>query len=325
MLRKLKKFVFLYLALKILIFVGIIYYSYYYTYIKPQVAETTSVVIPDGTSKGKVSHILSSAKIIEGRAIFLIISHLHSILGQHIQSGEYSFKAGSTLVDILKKLASGEVIIHKLTIPEGYTNIQIYSLLNHAHGLKGEIEQERYKEGHLLPSTYFYKYGAAKMTLLDRMAKSMDGVVSKLLSIERLPLPLKSIEELLTLASIVEKETGLAIERPRIAAVYLNRLNSGMPLQADPTIIYGMTLGATDFFRKLTYEDLKYDSPYNTYLYKGLPPTPIANPGVDSIKAIFFHAKSNELYFVADGTGGHSFNKTYEKHLFSVKKYRKKR
>ncbi|RZI46326.1 endolytic transglycosylase MltG [Rickettsiales endosymbiont of Peranema trichophorum] len=310
-------------VLKICLSICLISYSYYYVYIKPHTQNDKVVVIPHKVSKSEIGRILYATEVIEDQVMFFIVSHLHSFLGNHLLSGEYLFEKGSTLMDVIKKLMYGDVIRYKLTIPEGYTNAQIYDLLNSTDKLTGEIDISKYGEGSLFPATYFYKNGTTKEQLLKQMKNLMSKHLDDLSSQTSLPTPLRSNYELIILASIVEKEASLESERPRIARVYLNRLTIGMPLQADPTVIYALSLGGHTLDGELKRQDLKYVSPYNTYLNKGLPPTPIANPGLASIKAVLHPTDGKELYFVKNSDAGHSFGTTYLEHLTNVRNYRK--
>lgn len=321
MINKFKFFLLTLLTLKFLL-LGLLGYSYYNAFFKTHVTEETVVIIPKGTSINRISEILYNKQVIKNQTIFALISKLLAFNGKYLKSGEYDLTPGMRMIEIINKVIKGDVIIHKLTIPEGYTNPQIFSLLDSSYGLTGDIDPSQYHEGYLLPETYTYQYDDSKTSLLHQMQAEMEHDLQNLLSMSSLPPPLKNTNELLTLASIVEKETGIGTERSRIARVYLNRLLNGIPLQADPTVIYGITGGNEAFARKVTYIDLENPSPYNTYKIPGLPPTPIANPGIDSIKAVLNPINSDELYFVADGKGGHKFSTNYRDHLNNVKSYR---
>jgi UPF0755 protein len=226
------------------------------------------------------------------------------------------------MIEVFKLINSGAVIQHKLTIPEGLSNFQTIALINQAYGLEGEIDAKQYNEGWLMPDTYRYTYPTQKESLL----KQMHQITQKFLEDKiNQPLPdiLENKEAVIILASIVEKETSMPQERPVVAAVYLNRLRKNMPLQADPTVIYGLTNGKYDLGRPLSHADLLTPSLFNTYLHPGLPPQAIANPGRGSIEAVLAPAVHNFIYFVADGKGGHNFANSYAEHLLNVSQYRK--
>ncbi len=199
---------------------------------------------------------------------------------------------------------------HKLTVAEGLTSAEVMALINAAPALAGTIAIPP-PEGSILPQTYFYIYGEQRNELVARMTHAMDAAVAKAWA-ERAPdLPVANAQQMVTLASIIERETARPDERARVAGVYVDRLRIGMPLQADPTVIYGLTDGnRKPLGRALDHDDVLVDTPYNTYKFKGLPPTPICNPGAASLQAAAHPDQRGELYFVADGDGGHRFAKT---------------
>jgi len=209
----------------------------------------------------------------------------------------------------------------KLTVPEGLTVMEILALVRAADGLQGTITLHP-DEGTLLPQTYFYSYGDSRDAVVQRMRKAMDETLDELWPGRQDDLPIGSKRQALILASIVEKETGIPDERPRVAAVFVNRLRLGMRLESDPTVSYGMTLGRKPLGRDLTRADLQAPTPYNTYTNAGLPPGPIANPGRATIEAALNPAKTKDLYFVADGSGGHAFAATLDQHNRNVANWR---
>ncbi len=216
----------------------------------------------------------------------------------------------------------GIVVIHKLTILEGVTTKEIIDKISLEKALIGGITRE-FKEGELLSDTYHYTYGESRIVVLERIYNRSKVVVEELWEKRALKLPLANKQEALVLASIIEKETGIASERPRIAGVFINRLRKKMKLQADPTVIYAVTKGQYTLTRALTVADLRIKSPYNTYIHKGLPPTPIASFGKSALEAALNPTSTSELYFVADGKGGHNFSTTLAKHNAHVNNYRK--
>lgn len=286
----------------------------------PSTAETT-LVIPKGAGLSTIAKLLADAGVIEPDWLFKITVKL---LGndQKLKAGEYAFPAGISQQAAMELLIAGTVIEHKVTVPEGWTSWAIVQLLNATPDLEGDLIQEIPPEGSLLPETYIFERGATRADILARMTKAHDAIMDELWDGRDEGLPIDSKEEWVILASIVEKETGLASERPLVASVFVNRLNIGMRLQSDPTVIYGITLGGEPLGRGLTRKELDTPTPYNTYTQDGLPPTPIANPGRASLEAVLHPATSKYLYFVADGTGGHAFAETLAEHNKNVQKWR---
>jgi UPF0755 protein len=223
--------------------------------------------------------------------------------------------------DVLETIISGKSIQHSVTIAEGLTTQQILQRLNEAEVLAGPVQRIP-PEGSLLPETYRVTRGTSREQLIQRMAAAHKQLVEQIWAKRSPDLPIKDINEFITLASIVEKETAIAAERTRVAGVFVNRLNKKMRLQSDPTIIYGLVGGKGSLGRSLTRADVEQPTPYNTYTINGLPPGPIANPGRASLEAVANPARTNELYFVADGSGGHVFAETYEQHLKNVARWR---
>jgi UPF0755 protein len=279
------------------------------------------VVIEPATPTQKIADKLVAEKVLSSPLVFLgslIISGQWGAL----QAGEYEFLAGSSAAVVITQLAKGQVMQRRLTIPEGLSVVEIKALIDAAEGLQGSISLSP-QEGRLLPETYLYTRGMTRDAMVARMVKAMDEAVSPLWSARPADFPLKSIEEVLTLASIIEKETGQVGERGQVASVFYNRLRVGMKLQSDPTVIYALTRGAGPLGRELLTKDLQEtDSPYNTYRYAGLPPGPIANPGLASIRAVFDPASTDYFYFVADGTGGHVFARSLAEHNANVARWR---
>jgi UPF0755 protein len=241
--------------------------------------------------------------------------------GVLLKAGEFSFAPTIAPREAAAVIASGKTVVRRLTLPEGITVAQAVGLLRAAEGLEGEVATEP-AEGTLLPDTYFYSWGDSRERMLTRQRRAMADLLKELWEKRASGLPLKTPEEALVLASIVEKETGVAEERPRIAAVFINRLKRGMRLQADPTTIYGITQGKAPLDRALTRADLEARNAWNTYVIEGLPPTPIAISGRAALEAVLNPLATDELYFVSDGSGRHVFAKTLAEHNRNVARLR---
>ncbi len=240
---------------------------------------------------------------------------------KRMKAGEYQFARQTSMANVMDAIVSGREYLYKVTLPEGWTTAQLVERLNSRAELAGTISEDL-PEGGLLPATYGFRRGAERQAVINAMREAQDKLLAELWSKRASDLPLETKEQALILASIVEKETGVPEERPRVAAVFLNRLKKQMRLQSDPTIVYGITLGKRKLDRPILQEDIETKSPYNTYQISGLPPTPIANPGRDAILAVLNPIDTGELYFVADGTGGHVFAKSLEEHNRNVQKWR---
>jgi UPF0755 protein len=234
-----------------------------------------------------------------------------------LKAGEYSFQAHASLRDVINTIVEGKVVQHQITIPEGLTSEQIVTRLLQNDVLTGSVK-EMPREGTLLPDSYNFRHGDTREQAIQRMQQAQKRVLAAAWERRNPDLPLKSPEQLLTLASIVEKETGKSDERPRVAAVFVNRLRQNMRLQSDPTIIYGLVGGKGTLGRPIMRSEIEQPTPYNTYMINGLPPGPIANPGRAAIEATANPSRTKDLYFVADGTGGHAFAETLEQHQRNV-------
>ncbi|HEX3969778.1 MAG TPA: endolytic transglycosylase MltG [Stellaceae bacterium] len=279
------------------------------------------VVIPKGAGAREIGTLLAANGIVENGYLFAVGTYASGRAGA-LKAGEYEFAAAISPAGAADLIDSGKVYRHKLTIPEGLTSAQIVALIDAAPKLDGTIDAEP-PEGTLLPDTYFYVMGNTRQELLTRMHRAMEKALTEAWAARAPGLPLASPMEAVTLASIIEKETAKPDERPRVAGVYIERLKQGMKLQADPTVIYVMTQGgAVPMPHPLGHDDLSIASPYNTYAEKGLPPTPIDNPGIASLKAALQPDDRGDLYFVADGSGGHAFAKTLDEHNKNVAKLR---
>ncbi|MGH6935692.1 MAG: endolytic transglycosylase MltG [Methylocella sp.] len=238
-----------------------------------------------------------------------------------VKAGEYLFKRNASLSDVIDTLISGKQVLHAITIPEGLTSEQVVERLQNSDILLGDITDVP-KEGSLLPETYKVARGAVRVDVIKKMQDDQKRAVDQIWSHRASGLPLRSPYELVTLASIVEKETGKADERPRVASVFVNRLRNRMRLQSDPTIVYGLARGKGSLGRGITRAELEKPTPYNTYLIDGLPPGPIANPGRAALEAVANPSRTQDLYFVADGSGGHIFSETLDQHSRNVQRLR---
>ncbi len=289
--------------------------------------ESVIITIPRGANIGRVAEILYYEGVIDSYVIFKIAGRLTGQASK-IKAGEYEFTPHLSMKQILDLIEKGKTVKRNITIREGLTSYQIINLLSGINTLK-QSYIEIPNEGSLLPETYSYSKGDGAVDIINRMKTAMSATIDELWE-ERVPdLPINTKEEAIILASIIEKETAKPSERRRVAGVFINRLRIGMLLQTDPTVIYALTQGKHEnngkgpLGRRLLKKDLKFDSPYNTYLYAGLPPAPISNPGRASIKAALNPEEHKYIYFVADGSGGHAFAKTLKEHNNNVAKWRK--
>ncbi len=265
--------------------------------------------------------LINSDSLLPGRWIFLIASRRFGVHGK-IKAGEFNIKANASVRDILDTLVEGKSILYGVSIPEGLTSYQIVERLKSNPDLVGDIT-EIPPEGSLLPDTYRVARGTSREELILRMQGAQKKFLEGLWASRSRELSLSKPEDVINLAAIVEKEASRADERPRVAAVYLNRMKKRMRLEADPTIIYGASGGKGSLGRPILRSELEdEDNPYNTYRNYGLPPTPIANPGRAAIEAVLKPAKTNDLFFVADGTGAHVFAETFGEHQRNVAKWR---
>ncbi|MSP67366.1 MAG: endolytic transglycosylase MltG [Alphaproteobacteria bacterium] len=281
----------------------------------PHTAEVT-LVLPKGAGIADLGRRLAAAQVVADPLMFRAGAIMLGV-ARRLQAGEYRFPPRSSLRQVLARIAAGDTLVRRLVVPEGLTTRAVLALLAAAEALEGSVP-EGLSEGVLLPEIYHYHHGDQRAVLLQRMRAAQEQALDALWQIRRPGLPFAAPAEALVLASIVEKETALPEERRRIAAVFVNRLLRGMRLQADSTVVYAVTAGQSELDRPLSRADLRLASPYNTYLIDGLPPTPIANPGRAVIAAVLDPLVTDELYFVADGTGGHAFARTLRAHDANV-------
>ncbi len=284
-------------------------------------AADTVIYIPQGSGVEAIARQLHQDGAIVEPLVFRLGVRLLGV-GRELRAGEYLFAAALSTRDAIDLLRSGQTVVRRLTLAEGLTSFEIVALVEQAAALEGAVDTVP-PEGSLLPETYHYARGDRRDELIARMGRARDKLLSELWAARAPNLPVATPQEAVVLASIVEKETGVAGERPQVASVFVNRLQKGMRLQSDPTVVYGLTGGTGALGRALTRKDLQVPSPYNTYLNAGLPPGPIANPGRASLEAVLNPAQTAFLYFVADGSGGHAFAKTLAEHNRNVAKWRK--
>ena len=293
----------------------------YLQFVRPgPLADAKTVIVRKGSGVERIAARLLAHGVIDDRFLFKAGAWFTG-RSRVMRAGEYRFRAGISMDRAIALLASGETVKRRLTIAEGLTTGEVLNLVGADKGLTGDLPTD-IEEGSLLPETYYFSYGDTRGALVRRMRESMKTTLASLWDGRAPGIVLATPEEALVLASIVERETAVPSERARISAVFHNRLRRGMRLQSDPTVAYALTLGRVPLDRPLAKSDLRVDSPYNTYRVHGLPPTPIANPGRASIEAALRPALTDELYFVADGTGGHAFARTFSEHLRNVARWR---
>ncbi len=288
----------------------------------PLAAETT-LVLPRGAGLEGIAHRLAEAGVI-GRSWLFVMTVRLSGAARNLRAGEFAFPAGISARGVIQLLLSGRTVVRRLTVPEGVTTRQALDLIANTDGLAGDVGGIP-DEGTLLPETYHFSYGDSRRDMVARMESAMQSVLRELWNRRAGDLPFSTRREALVLASIVEKETALPGERPHVAGVFVNRLKRGMRLQSDPTVAYALTGGKGGLDRSLTRADLDVASPYNTYRVGGLPPTPIANPGRAAIAAVLNPLVTDDLYFVADGSGGHVFARTLGEHNRNAARWRRLR
>ena len=284
-------------------------------------AEEKAVVVPRGANTEGISEALLRAGVIDSGPVFTIAAWGTRPEGP-LRAGEYVFPARGSLRDVFEVLRRGRPVQRRLTIPEGFIARQIVTLLERTEGLTGETPAV--EEGAMLPDTYTFQHGDTRASIVRRASSEMAEALRDAWNARAPDLPLRTQRDVLVLASIVERETGSAPERARVASVFVNRLRRGMPLQSDPTVTYAATDGAT-LDRPPTRPELDRDHPFNTYRVRGLPPGPIASPGREAIRATARPETTDFIFFVADGTGGHAFSRTLEEHNRAVARWRASR
>ncbi len=302
---------------------GSVFSFYGLLYEQNKKTEPTILLVEKGVSMGEIAAQLKKDELIKSVSVFKVAARL-SGKSTRLKAGEYRIPPHASTKMILDILVNGQNVVRRVTVPEGKTSAQIFELLMETPGLSGDLPAPP-PNGTLLPETYTFGYGVPRTVILQRMREGMQKTIDELWPYRDPDLPYTTKNEALTLASIVEKETSVPEERARIAGVFINRLKKGMRLQTDPTVIYAITDGSMNLKRRLTHADLRADHPFNTYTRKGLPPAPICNPGRDSILAVLKPMKTDEIYFVADGTGGHTFSKTFRQHKRNIAAWKRAR
>jgi UPF0755 protein len=282
--------------------------------------EDKVVMIEREDAGASIADQLERAGVIDSAMWFNVLTLLDGNRGA-LKRGEYAFKAAMSMNDVENELIAHRVVRYKLTVPEGLTSEQVVDRLREDTVLTGDV-REVPREGSLMPDTYYFERGDTRQSIVSRMSKIQAKTVEDIWKQRSPDLPIRTPWEMVTLASIVEKETGKPEERPRVAGVFVNRLDKHMRLDSDPTIVYGLAQGKGTLGRSITRADLNQSTPYNTYIIDGLPPGPICNPGKAALEAVAKPARSKELYFVADGSGGHAFAETLDQHQKNVARWR---
>lgn len=309
-----------------LLFVGVIGLALLIYYVRVQFDNpgpldyATVVAIPKGEGVRQIASRLEREGIISDQRIFVAMVMYFSAQSK-LKAGEYAITKHASMRNVIDTLVDGKALLYSVSVPEGLTSYQIVQRINGHPELTGKIDMVP-AEGSLMPDTYRVARGTDRAELIARMQNEQRRFMEKAWPQRISGLPINTAKDAVILASIVEKETGKADERPRVASVFVNRLRKGMRLQSDPTIIYGLSGGKGTLGRGILKSEIEQMTPYNTYTMKGLPPTPIANPGRAAIEAVLRPAKTSDLYFVADGTGGHAFSESYDDHRQAVATWR---
>ena len=307
------------LAVVVLLLVGLSVWIYRAPGPKARQGASTTVLLRHGAGLSEIGADLQSSGVIRSAPLFMAAAQATGA-ARRIRAGEYAFPSRASLQQVISRLRLGLIVHHRITIPEGLSSQQVLDILNRSGVLTGSAPLP--PEGSLLPETYEVVRGQTRASLLKRMAEDRDRLLASLWAHRQPGLPFADADQAVTLASIVEKETALAAERPHVASIYINRLRQGVRLEADPTVIYGITHGAGPLGHGLRASELAAPTPYNTYANPGLPPTPIDNPGRASLAAVLDPQRTSDLYFVADGSGGHVFSRTLAEHEKNVARWR---
>jgi peptidoglycan lytic transglycosylase G len=310
------------IVLVAMIGVGLVYYYGRQT-IEAQgpLQEDKIVNIPSRAGMADIAEVLQREGVIDSNRWAFIGAVFAMKARSDLKPGEYNFQKNASLREVIATIVEGKVVQHSVTIPEGLTSEQILVRLGENDIFAGTV-REIPREGTLLPETYKFPRGTSREQVIQRMQQAQKRLVAEIWEHRSPDIPIKTPEQLVTLASVVEKETGKSDERSRVAAVFSNRLRQKIKLQSDPTIIYGLVGGKGTLGRPIKRSEITQPSPYNTYVIDGLPPGPISNPGRASLEAAANPARTRDLFFVADGTGGHAFTETYDQHQKNVARLR---
>jgi UPF0755 protein len=310
------------LLLLLLIGAGAVYYYGRQALEKPGPLQEDKVVnIPAGAGVCGIFKVFGRERVTDVNP-WIFVGSVHALkAAADLKPGEYAFQKNASLRNVIATIVEGKVVQHSVTIPEGLTSEQIVARLSDNDIFAGSV-REIPREGTLLPETYKFPRGTSRDQVIQRMQQAQKRVLAEIWERRSPDIPVKTPEQLVTLASIVEKETGKPDERSRVAAVFVNRLKQKIKLQSDPTIIYGLVGGKGTLGRPIKRSEIVQPSPYNTYVIEGLPPGPISNPGRASLEATANPARTRDLYFVADGSGGHAFTETYGEHQKNVARLR---
>src|SRR5215467_3189941 len=310
------------IVLLVMIGTGVVYYYGKQIIEAPgPLREDKIVNIPARAGMTDIADVLQREGVIDNNRWAFIGAVFALRARSELKPGEYAFQKNASLRDVIGTIVEGKVVQHAVTIPEGLTSEQIVARLSENDIFSGAV-REIPREGTLLPETYKFPRGTTREQVIQRMQQAQKRLIAEIWEHRSADIPIKTPEQLVTLASIVEKETGKPDERSRVAAVFTNRLRQRIKLQSDPTIIYGLVGGKGTLGRPIKRSEIGQPSPYNTYVIEGLPPGPISNPGRASLEATANPARTRDLYFVADGTGGHAFTETYDQHQKNVARLR---